>query len=41
MVKHNINTIPLLTLKTSSVIHRAKYTEFYFKKSTYMISYNL
>ena len=29
MIKHDNNTIPLLTLKTSSIIHPAKITKFY------------
>jgi len=29
VIKHYINTVPLLTLKTSSIIHQTKYTKFF------------
>jgi len=37
MMKHDINTIPLLTLKHLQSHTQPKYTKFYFKK----ISFNL
>jgi len=40
MVKYDINTIPLLTLKHLQSYNQLKYTKFYLEKSIYMINYN-
>jgi len=41
VIKHDINIISLLTLKTYSVTHPARIYYILFYKSTYVISYNL
>jgi len=41
MIKLDINTIPLLTLETSSITQPANIYYILLKKSTYMISYSL
>ena len=38
LIKHTINTIPILALKHLQSYTQSKYTKFYSKKSTYMIT---